>query len=127
LIELAKFRLILVSQIAVASSGDVTVATEPGEIIAAVRVALRFDEARARQAEVRARGAGTVSGLPAEVTWQCHVDGRARLRIAGALGEATTLDGTRRMRVGPAEPSDHSISRIYLGSARQCPAMSLLP
>jgi len=49
----------------VASSGDVTVATEAGEVIAAVRVALRFDEARSRQAEVRARGAGTVSGLPA--------------------------------------------------------------
>jgi len=60
-------------------------AADPAALVAHVRAALRFDAARATHAAVRARGAGTVGGLPATVTWQCHVDGRSRLDIASAL------------------------------------------
>lgn len=48
-------------------------------LIARVRAALRFDEARAAHAELRAWGSDTVGGLPAILTWQGHVDGRVRL------------------------------------------------
>jgi hypothetical protein len=93
----------------VLEAGDMTADTEATELVAAVRVALHFDEAQARRYEVLALGAGTVGGLPAEVMWQCHVDGRARLQIASALGETSAFDGRHGMHVGPSgilEPFD---------------------
>jgi len=78
-------------------------------LVTRVRAALRFDEARAAQAEVRAWGSGTVGGLPVDLTWQCHVDGRVRLEVASRLPELSAFDGERGTHVGPSgvlEPLD---------------------
>jgi predicted aspartyl protease len=77
--------------------------------VARVRAALRFDEARAANAELRAQGSGMVAGLPATVTWQCHVDWRVRLEVASQLPDISAFDGVRGTHVGPSgllEPLD---------------------
>jgi predicted aspartyl protease len=94
---------------------------DPIALIARVRAALRYDGERAAHAEVRARGTGTVGGLPAILTWRCHVDGRSRLEIASALPQASAFDGVRGTHVGPSgvlEPLDlEDVDELRIASA----------
>jgi hypothetical protein len=87
----------------------VSPAEDLAALVARVRVALRFDETRAGHAELRAEGSGMVAGLPATLTWQCHVDGRVRLEVASQLPDVSAFDGVRGTHVGPSgllEPLD---------------------
>jgi predicted aspartyl protease len=67
-------------------------------ILEAARAALRFDAA-GFVGEVRAHGAGTVSGLPARWERRCHADGRIVERVDAALGRACGFDGHAGWRV----------------------------
>ena len=74
-----------------------------------IRAALHFQGRGAAALEVVARGAGTVAGLVAALTWQCHIDGRTRLEVDSPLPETTAFDGTHGAYVGPLgllEPLD---------------------
>jgi len=71
-------------------------------ILAGVRRALGFDERNLIGAEIVAHGTGTLSGLPAGLTWHCHADGRARMEVASPLPEASVFNEVRGAHRGPA-------------------------
>ena len=64
-----------------------------GTLLTRLRAALHFDPERAP---------GTVSGVPATLTWQCHEDGRIRIEVASALPDAAAFDGLHGSHVGPS-------------------------
>jgi hypothetical protein len=70
-------------------------AEDVAALVTHVRATLRFDEARAVRAALRAEGSGMVAGLPATLTWQCHAGGRVRLEVASQLPEVSSFDGIR--------------------------------
>src|SRR5262249_17769093 len=53
-------------------------------------------------AEVRARGVGSIAGLPAALVWHGHIDGRARLEVESPLRTASAFDGGRGTHTGPS-------------------------
>lgn len=81
---------------------ETTKAPDLAAFLTRLRAALHFDSTSTRDIAVRAHGVGSVSGLRASITWQCHADGRTRLDVASSLPDSSAFDGVAGRHVGPS-------------------------